>query len=70
MPSEHFQPPYAIGWIELPEGIRIFSQIRGWQEHSLKIGMEMELAIEKLWDEGEKEVIGYTFRPTLNRGGT
>jgi uncharacterized OB-fold protein len=70
MPSEHFQPPYAIGWIELPEGIRIFSQIRGWQEHSLKIGMEMELAIEKLWDEGEKEVIGYTFRPILNRGGT
>ena len=38
MPSEHFQPPYAIGWIELPEGIRIFSQIRGWQEHPLKIG--------------------------------
>ena len=64
MPSEHFQPPYAIGWIELPEGIKIFSQIRGWQEHPLKIGMAMELAIEKLWDEGDKEVIGYTFRPS------
>jgi hypothetical protein len=32
--------------------------------------MDMELAIEKLWDEEEKEVIGYTFRPTLDRGGT
>jgi uncharacterized OB-fold protein len=70
MPSEHFQPPYAIGWIELPEGIRIFSQIRGWQDHPLKTGMDMELAIEKLWDEGEKEVIGYTFRPSTDKGGT
>ena len=25
MPSEHFKPPYAIGWIEMPEGIRIFN---------------------------------------------
>jgi len=69
MPSEHFQPPYTVGWIELPEGIRIFSQIRGREEHPLKTGMNMELAIEKLWDEGEKEVIGYTFRPSLDKGG-
>ena len=65
MPSEHFEPPYAVGWIELPEGIRIFSQIRRWQEHPLEIGMDMELAIEKLWDEEEKEIIGYTFRPSV-----
>jgi uncharacterized OB-fold protein len=66
MPSEHFKPPYAVGWIELPEGIRVFSQIRGWQEHPLKTGMDMELAIEKLWDEKEREVIGYIFRPSAN----
>jgi uncharacterized OB-fold protein len=70
MPSEHFQPPYAIGWIELPEGIRVFSQIRGWEEHPLKTGIDMELSIEKLWDEEEKEVIGYTFRPFMDKGGT
>jgi len=64
MPSEHFEPPYAIGWVELPEGIKIFSQIRGWQEHSLEIGMDMELAVEKLWDEEGKEIIGYIFRPS------
>jgi len=63
MPSEHFKPPYAIGWIELPEGIRIFSPIRNWQEHPLKIGMDMELDIENLWEEGEKKVIGYVFKP-------
>lgn len=69
MPSEHFKPPYAVGWIELPEGIRMFSQIRGWQEHPLKTGMDMELAIEKLWDEEEKEVIGYIFRPSVDKEG-
>jgi uncharacterized OB-fold protein len=64
MPSEHFEPPYVIGWIELPEGIRVFSPIRYPQEHSLQIGMAMELAIEKLWDEEGKSVTGYVFRPS------
>ena len=69
MPSEHFEPPYAVGWIELAEGIRIFSQIRGWQEQPLKTGMNMELTFERLWDEEENEVIGYIFRPSGNGGG-
>lgn len=63
MPSEHFSPPYAIGWIELPEGIRIFSPIQGWKENLLKIGMTMKLSFEKLWEEDEKEVMGYVFKP-------
>ena len=69
MPSEHFQNPYAIGWIELPEGIRIFSQIRCWQEVPLEVGMDMELEIEELWEEQEKKVIGYIFRPSKEREG-
>ena len=28
-----------------------------------KIGMEMEMSIQKLWDQGENEVIGYKFKP-------
>jgi len=69
MPSEHFEPPYAVGWIEMPEGVRIFSQIRGWREHPLATGMEMELHFETLWEEEEKEVIGYVFRPSVNGVG-
>lgn len=63
MPGEHFPPPYAAGWIQLPEGIRIFSQLRGWQEQPLKTGIDMEMTVEKLWGEGEKEIMGYVFRP-------
>lgn len=64
MPSEHFEPPYVIGWIELPEGIRVFSPIRYSKEQLLQIGMAMQLSVEKLWDEQEKGVTGYVFRPT------
>jgi len=65
MASEHFPPPYTVGWIELPEGIRIFSQIRGWQENPLKIGMDMRLYIETLWRDEDNEVIGYVFKPVI-----
>lgn len=63
MASEHFPPPYTVGWIELPEGIRVFSQIRGWQEAPLKIGMKMQISIEPLWQDGDNEVVGFVFRP-------
>ncbi|OGO42235.1 MAG: hypothetical protein A2137_05050 [Chloroflexi bacterium RBG_16_58_8] len=63
MPSEHFPQPYAIGWVELPEGVRVFSQLKGWQEQPLKTGLEMDLSFETLWEAEDKEVIGYVFRP-------
>jgi uncharacterized OB-fold protein len=65
MASEHFLPPYTVGWIELPEDIRIFSQIRGWQDSPLKIGMYMRLYIETLWQDEDNEVIGYVFKPVI-----
>ena len=69
MPSDHFPPPYAVGWIDMPEGLKIFSQIRGWKECPLKTGMDMDLRFEKLWDEEEQEIIGYVFRPSVIGGG-
>jgi len=63
VPVHHYSPPYAMGYTELPEGIRVFAQIKGWEEHPLKIGMDMELIVDKLWEEEGKEVIGYKFRP-------
>lgn len=65
MASKHFPPPYSVGWIELAEDIRIFSQIRGWQEQPLKIGMDMRLYIETLWQDGDCEVVSYIFRPAI-----
>jgi uncharacterized OB-fold protein len=64
IPSKNFKPPYAIGYIDLPEGIRIFSQIKDWEKYDLKVGMEMELVIDTLWEDNEgTKIIGYKFRP-------
>lgn len=63
MPTEHYDPPYAIGWVEFPEEVRVFGQIKGWESRPLKIGMNMKVVIDTLWQEEEREVIGYKFEP-------
>ena len=63
MPSTHFQPPYAIGYVDMPEGVRIFAPLQMVDAKPFRIGMEMEVAIRALWQQGEKEVVGYCLRP-------
>lgn len=63
MDSMYFKAPYAIGYIDMPEGVRVFAPLKMMQDKPLKIGMEMELAIENLWQEDGKEIIGYRFKP-------
>jgi uncharacterized OB-fold protein len=56
--------PYALGFIELPEGVRLRSLFTGCNLNDLKVGMEVEIVIERLFenDEGD-EIITYKFRP-------
>jgi len=63
MPSTHFEPPYAIGYVDMPEGVRVFAPLKMRGEERPSIGMEMHVVIEELWKEGDKEVIGYKFEP-------
>lgn len=63
MPSEHFKAPYITGLVELPEGFRVFSPLKEKEGKPLKVGMEMEMVIEKLWDKDNDEVFGYKFQP-------
>ena len=58
--------PFATGAVDLPEGIRIPGQIAaGYDEHNLKIGMEMELILDKLYDDEEtgNEVMCWKWKP-------
>ncbi len=56
--------PFGVACIEMPEGIKVCGQVsKSANLDSLKIGMEMELIIDKLWEEEGKEMIGYKFRP-------
>ena len=63
MPSMHFEPPYAIGYVDTPEGVRVFAPLKMQKDKPFCIGMDMEVVIETLWQEDDKEVIGYRFRP-------
>jgi uncharacterized OB-fold protein len=55
--------PYVIGYVDLPEGIRIFAPLKQREGRTFKVGMDMELVVEKLWSEDENEVIGPKFQP-------
>ena len=63
MPSSHFKPPYAVGFVEMPEGLRILAPLDIIADQPFKIGMEMEVHEDILWTEGEKEYVGFRFRP-------
>lgn len=63
MPSLHFEPPYTVGWIELAEGIRIFAPIKVGGGQKLEMGMDVELIIDELWQEEDKSIVGYKFKP-------
>jgi uncharacterized OB-fold protein len=62
--------PYLIGFIDLPEGIKLFSlltQCDPW-DRVLKMGMEMEMVIETIrQDEEGNEIVGYKFRPSKGK---
>ena len=59
----HGPVPYAYGCVDLPEGIRIETLFIGNLE-SLKVGMDVELVVEKLGEDEEgNEIIAYKFKP-------
>ncbi len=38
-----FRAPYAIGYVDLPENVRVLAQISNWREVELRSGMTMEV---------------------------
>ncbi len=65
VPTPGFKVPYAFGYIDLPEGLRVVSQIRAAEplENNLQLGMDMELSVGQVREEAGKPIIGYLFHP-------
>ena len=56
--------PYGVGYIELPEGVRVDGRLTENDPEKLSIGMEMELVIEKFADDAEgNELVTFAFQP-------
>ena len=61
--------PYVLGQVELPEGPQVLAEVIGCEHDALKIGMEVELALQVVEPEqgGEARSV-YKWRPALPKG--
>jgi uncharacterized OB-fold protein len=64
--TEHFVP-FGVGYVELPEGIRVEGRLTTHKASELEIGMEMELVLEKFMDADDgSELMTFAFRPVAS----
>jgi enoyl-CoA hydratase len=66
MPPKEWQGPvpYAVALIELSDGATFYSALTDCKPEEVNVGMEVELAIEKLrTDDDGNDVVGYKFSP-------
>jgi len=66
--------PYALGLVELPEGLRVMAMLTGRSPQDWRIGESVALTTEVLYRDSEgRDVLTYQFRPlalsTANAAG-
>lgn len=58
------QPPFCVGWVELPEGVLVTAVLADCRVEDLHRGQTVELVLTKLYeDENGNDVITFKFRP-------
>ncbi|MBI5966770.1 MAG: Zn-ribbon domain-containing OB-fold protein [Deltaproteobacteria bacterium] len=58
-----FKVPYAYGYVELPEGVRVLSKIIGWKPGTLKMGAGVELVVEEIREDSSgQKIMGFRFQ--------
>jgi uncharacterized OB-fold protein len=65
-PARYEEPytPYALGMVDMPEGLRVLGRISTDDPESVQVGAEVELVLERLYlDESGNEVITWKFKP-------
>lgn len=56
--------PYIAGYVDLPEGVRVFTHVVDAPEEQLSMEMEVELTTAALGTDGDGETFSsYAFRP-------
>jgi len=77
---QHFPPPapvltaqpfepYAVGMIDLADGLRVLGRIQAPDASQLRGGMQLELVLEPLSrDEQGREIVSWMFRPCARAG--
>ena len=56
--------PFGVGYVELPEGLRVEGRLTECDPDQLSIGMDMEVVLEKFMEAGSgDEIMTFAFRP-------
>ncbi|NIM59440.1 MAG: transcriptional regulator [Candidatus Aminicenantes bacterium] len=67
VPPQQFvdQAPYAVGIVELDDGVKLTGQIVDCDFENLKIGQKVKIEFRKIFDAGEAGILcyGYKFVP-------
>ncbi len=60
--------PYALGFVELPDGVRVETLFADCDPEEIEPGMEVELVIGNLYDDDTgNELMTYKFRPVKHK---
>jgi uncharacterized OB-fold protein len=63
-----FKAPYAVGYVDLKEGVRVFTPLFDVAPEELKIGIEMELVFRNIAEVSEQTgTFVYGFRPAQKK---
>lgn len=59
---QKLEGPLSVGYIDIPEGLRIFAPLKTPENAQFFIGADVELETAPLWEEDGISVIGYRYR--------
>ena len=59
-----YKAPYAVGYVDLPEGPRVFGHVDGWQDGPIPLDSPVEIYAGPIGkDRNGEELISVRFRP-------
>ncbi len=69
--SPGFKAPYAVGYVDLPEGPRVFGHLDSWQSGSIALDSPVEIYAGPIGKNREgEELVSVRFRPLPAEGAS
>jgi benzoylsuccinyl-CoA thiolase BbsA subunit len=66
-----FKAPYAVGYVDLTEGPRVFGHLDGWQDDPIPLDSSVEIYAGPIGkDRDGSELISVRFRPLATESNT
>lgn len=70
VPVPGFSVPYAVGYVDFPQKIRVFGQLEDWED-DLELGIPMRIVVGSVGESAEGESRqGYKFQPVTTEEET